>query len=620
MISGPLSSFIRRSPRRSTNKHKSENLEAGNEGAEISQSLIGDSDALAFEIHRKHYLDIFKQLRSEHPDAPVGELEKHVMEKVVGEQKKSRAFYRIQTTRKMIGSGDIHKKMKDSKILEPAAQKCNIITVEFDPPHYTCLENVGNVYLTVKCDRGTVSEDSTVTVHYRTIADTAQEHSDFVPTEGTLTFEPGQTQQKIKVGIVDNDIYEDDEQFLVRLSQVRAFRAEHFSSIPCRLGPAATATVIVIDDDHAGCFGFSSEKFKCVESCGSFVAEVIRSRGARGEVSIPYKTFDGAAKSPHDYAHQEGVLEFEDEQTKAEIYIPITNDDEYEKNEDFYIELGQPIWHKELSENDEGMEGKPILGFSRCKVVITEDRDFKNFVDKVLVTANTSIMVGTSSWKQQFTEALTLEPEEEGNEITTKEKLFHYAALPWKMLFALIPPTDYYNGWLCFVVAIGMIGLLTAFIGDLAAAFGCTVGLKDSVTALTLVAMGTSLPDTFASRTAAVQDQWADGSIGNVTGSNAVNVFLGIGIAWAIAACVHAYRGTKFLVATGSLAFSVTMFLIGSIICVALLQYRRFNKKVKGELGGPTSWRIISALVFCSVWFLYILLSTLEAYCVIKGF
>lgn len=39
-----------------------------------------------------------------------------------------------------------------------------------------------------------------------------------------------------------------------------------------------------------------------------------------------------------------------------------------------------------------------------------------------------------------------------------------------------------------------MIGLLTAFIGDLAAAFGCTVGLKDSVTALTLVAMGTSLP------------------------------------------------------------------------------------------------------------------------------
>ena len=55
------------------------------------------------------------------------------------------------------------------------------------------------------------------------------------------------------------------------------------------------------------------------------------------------------------------------------------------------------------------------------------------------------------------------------------------------------------------------------------------------------------LTDTFASKTAAIQDKWADSSIGNVTGSNAVNVFLGIGIAWAIASFVHFYRGTKFV-------------------------------------------------------------------------
>lgn len=36
--------------------------------------------------------------------------------------------------------------------------------------------------------------------------------------------------------------------------------------------------------------------------------------------------------------------------------------------------------------------------------------------------------------------------------------------------------------------------------------------------------------DTFASKVAAIQDQYADASIGNVTGSNAVNVFLGIGV------------------------------------------------------------------------------------------
>lgn len=57
-----------------------------------------------------------------------------------------------------------------------------------------------------------------------------------------------------------------------------------------------------------------------------------------------------------------------------------------------------------------------------------------------------------------------------------------------------MPPTDYWNGWACFVVSILMIGLLTAFIGDLASHFGCTIGLKDSVTAVVFVALGTSVP------------------------------------------------------------------------------------------------------------------------------
>jgi solute carrier family 8 (sodium/calcium exchanger) len=34
--------------------------------------------------------------------------------------------------------------------------------------------------------------------------------------------------------------------------------------------------------------------------------------------------------------------------------------------------------------------------------------------------------------------------------------------------------------------------------------------------------------DTFASKVAAIEDDTADASVGNVTGSNAVNVFLGM--------------------------------------------------------------------------------------------
>lgn len=87
-----------------------------------------------------------------------------------------------------------------------------------------------------------------------------------------------------------------------------------------------------------------------------------------------------------------------------------------------------------------------------------------------------------------------------------------------------------------------MIGLLTAVVGDLATIFGCLIGLKKEVTAITFVAMGTSLPDLFASKTAATQEKYADASIGNVTGSNSVNVFLGLGTPWVIAAIYHAVK------------------------------------------------------------------------------
>lgn len=47
---------------------------------------------------------------------------------------------------------------------------------------------------------------------------------------------------------------------------------------------------------------------------------------------------------------------------------------------------------------------------------------------------------------------------------------------------------------MCFVVSIFSIGVVTAVIGDVASHFGCTLGIKDSVTAIVFVALGTSIP------------------------------------------------------------------------------------------------------------------------------
>ena len=243
-----------------------------------------------------------------------------------------------------------------------------------------------------------------------------------------------------------------------------------------------------------------------------------------------------------------------------------------------------------------------------------------------LFTKKSSVAVPASTaWRDQFIDAITVQvgdDEEEGGEEGEQEErmpscgdyVMHFSCLVWKIMFAFVPPTDYYNGWACFSASILVIGILTAVIGDLASHFGCSIGLKDAVTAITFVALGTSLPDTFASKVAAVNDQYADSSIGNVTGSNAVNVFLGIGIAWSLAAFVHAYRGTEFKVEPGSLAFSVTIFCVFAAITCAVLMIRR--GVYGGELGGPLVSKAMTTFFLVFVWVIYCALSSMEAYAV----
>ncbi|XP_023833537.2 sodium/calcium exchanger 1-like [Salvelinus sp. IW2-2015] len=273
--------------------------------------------------------------------------------------------------------------------------------------------------------------------------------------------------------------------------------------------------------------------------------------------------------------------------------------------------------------------GKPILGeHSRLEVVIEESYEFKSTVDKLIKKTNLALVIGTHSWREQFVEAVTVsagdgdDDDEEGREErlpSCYDYVMHFLTVFWKVLFAFVPPTEYWNGWACFFVSISVIGILTAIIGDLASHFGCTVGLRDTVTAVVFVALGTSIPDTFASKVAATQDQHADASVGNVTGSNAVNVFLGIGVAWSVAAVYWNVQGKEFRVDPGSLAFSVTLFTSFAFICMGVLLFRR-RPSIGGELGGPRTARIITSLLFLGLWFLYVLFSSLEAYCHIEGF
>ena len=193
---------------------------------------------------------------------------------------------------------------------------------------------------------------------------------------------------------------------------------------------------------------------------------------------------------------------------------------------------------------------------------------------------NYFLQVREPTWGQQFKNAVMLGPSIDQDNlivdhVTLSEGLFHFACIFWKLLFAIIPPTKKGGGWPAFMIALGLIGTITAIVSEAATLFGCALGLEQSVTAITIVALGTSLPDTFASMTAARTSKHADSAIGNVTGSNSVNVFLGLGLPWVIAAHYYASQGTDYIVPSGTLGYSVFLFLICSVCCFIILSGRR---------------------------------------------
>jgi len=192
------------------------------------------------------------------------------------------------------------------------------------------------------------------------------------------------------------------------------------------------------------------------------------------------------------------------------------------------------------------------------------------------------------SWSQQFKNATLLHPakndEGEIEDIGAGEAVIHFFSIGWKVLFALCPPPHKGNGIPCFIAAICFIGLLTAIVGEVAGAMGCVMGLKPGVTAITFVAIGTSLPDTFASMTAARESYNADSAVGNITGSNSVNVFLGLGLPWVIGVIYSQGQNEDYKVPSKGLDLSVVLFLSCCVVGIIILIVRRFT--VGGELGG----------------------------------
>jgi solute carrier family 8 (sodium/calcium exchanger) len=260
-------------------------------------------------------------------------------------------------------------------------------------------------------------------------------------------------------------------------------------------------------------------------------------------------------------------------------------------------------------------EGGKIGVHSTCAIIKSDDANYHKLmanIQEMMEKELAKYSVGTETWGEQFAEAMVIECDEddEDAEIECDGYVLHFLSFYWKVLHAFVPPTSYCGGWATFGVSLAFIGAITCAVGDVAKMFGCILGLKDSITAITFVALGTSLPDTFASKEATIGDDTADAAITNVTGSNSVNVFLGLGIPWTMACCYHSNQTMVY--PAGELVFSVIVFFICALYAIGMLIFRR-KDSIGGELGGPKNFAWFTSISLCLAWMLYVVMSSLKA-------
>ena len=160
----------------------------------------------------------------------------------------------------------------------------------------------------------------------------------------------------------------------------------------------------------------------------------------------------------------------------------IVDDTAYEKDERFLCILSEPTGGAVFRDDTDGRSERDI-----CTITIESDGGVRTKVDRVMSLLNLNRqkqqLIG-ELWSEQLSEAVGLPEDQRG----PSAWFMHALMLPWKLLFALTPPTEYYGGWVCFVVALIMIGIVTAVIGDLASLFGCCIGFHPANTAITFVA------------------------------------------------------------------------------------------------------------------------------------
>lgn len=164
------------------------------------------------------------------------------------------------------------------------------------------------------------------------------------------------------------------------------------------------------------------------------------------------------------------------------------------------------------------------------------------------------------------------------------------------LLYKVFPPPNHYFG--VFFMSIGFIAVLSWVLVQSAIGISEILNVPEVIIGITVLAVGTSVPDMISSIIVARQGR-GDMGITNAIGSNIFDVLIGLGLPWMIALLVS--HREMIPVSRENLFFSVVLLFISVLVIFFMLIIRRWR------IGRPTGIILIGLYLIYLIYTAYTL-------------
>ena len=208
-------------------------------------------------------------------------------------------------------------------------EKRSVAEVEFAATVFRVSENQGPAQIIIQRSGNT---NQALTVDFATSDGTASNGFDYAGYTNTVSFAAGEESKTNWITIIDDALVEGNETVNLKLLN---------PSANVDLSGYDTAVLVIEDDEKS--VRFVQETYDVRENATNAVIQVLREGSLVGTVSVKLSTTPGTATAGSDYTSVTTNIVFQENQTNAYVYVPVTLDALEEIVETVFLTLSNPV-------------------------------------------------------------------------------------------------------------------------------------------------------------------------------------------------------------------------------------------------------------------------------------